>query len=619
MSFHPWSSKSIILLLLLLSILSRPTIQWALTPNPCSLRLLTCSSPNTTTSRITSSSRRRTECHTLPHHITQDHHSYKCSSSSTRLFIKNDSTDVSILRDNDVNSGRDPKPKDNELKIMLQEKIFLGIEPTAEIISIMAIYFVEGALGLARLAQTFFLKDELHLGPAELSALTGLFTLPWTIKPIYGFLSDGLPLFGYRRRSYLILCGLLGALCYIGLGTNFGGYFENNGKDLSTSSITLLQATVASFIVSSGCIAFSDVVADGIVVQKTRDSADPTVAGGLQSLCWGSASIGGLISAYFSGSLLEVMTATNVFAITAILPLLVAVIAFFIQEEPIQTKDTPMTTTKNTLSTSTVIDFQPEMSNLIPSMAVPNANESTASIPDDKNVFQQVQALWQAIQEPKLWKPALFLFLWQSTPTSEGAFLYFMTNDLGMGPEFFGRVRLVTAAASLVGVWGYQKFLRTTSIQKILFWTSVASAPLGLLQLLLITHVNRELGIPDAAFVLGDDVVLAVLGQFAFLPTLVLAAKICPPGIEAVLFATLMSIFNGASAVGTEVGAVLTKQLGVTDTDFSNLALLNVICNVSSLYPLLFIGLLDGIGAKSEAEIEEEEEKIISSSSSSSA
>ena len=64
----------------------------------------------------------------------------------------------------------------------LKEKLFLGIDPSPEVLSIMAIYFVEGALGLARLAQTFFLKDELHLGPAELSALTGLFTLPWTIK-----------------------------------------------------------------------------------------------------------------------------------------------------------------------------------------------------------------------------------------------------------------------------------------------------------------------------------------------------------------------------------------------------------------------------------------------------
>ena len=115
------------------------------------------------------------------------------------------------------------------------------------------------------------------------------------------------------------------------------------------------------------------------------------------------------------------------------------------------------------------------------------------------------------------------------------------------------------------------------------------------------------MGIPDGAFVLGDDVVLAILGELAFLPTLVLAARICPPGVEAVLFATLMSIFNGASTVGTEVGAALTKYLGVTESNFDNLGLLTIICNVSSLWPLLFLGLLDEVGDVSEAEIEEEE------------
>ena len=76
------------------------------------------------------------------------------------------------------------------------------------------------------------------------------------------------------------------AICYAALGSNFGGYF-----DAIESPISVLQATVASLVVSSGCIAFSDVVADGIVVQRTRESDDPKVAGGLQSLCWGSVSL----------------------------------------------------------------------------------------------------------------------------------------------------------------------------------------------------------------------------------------------------------------------------------------------------------------------------------------
>lgn len=56
---------------------------------------------------------------------------------------------------------------------------------------------------------TFF-KDELHLDPASVGILMGVGKMPWVIKPLYGFMSDSIPLWGYRRRSYLVLCGALG-------------------------------------------------------------------------------------------------------------------------------------------------------------------------------------------------------------------------------------------------------------------------------------------------------------------------------------------------------------------------------------------------------------------------
>jgi folate/biopterin transporter len=457
---------------------------------------------------------------------------------------------------------------ESSIRVWLRDNIFLGIDPTPDVIAIATIYFVEGALGLARLAQTFLLKDELHLGPAELSALTGIFTLPWTIKPLYGFLSDGVPLFGYRRRSYLILAGLTGCLSYSLVGHNFWGVLDDDA---------IIPATIACLILSSACIAFSDVVADGIVVQKTRDSNDPKIAGGLQSLCWGSAAIGGLLSAYFSGSLLEVMKPQDIFGITAVLPFVVAAIGFVMEEKRIE---------KGALTVET------------------NPIEGAKA---------QVDALWGAVKQPSIYKPALFLFLWQSTPTSDGAFLFFMTDDLGFGPEFLGRARFITAGASLFGVWIYNQYLKTKPIKDILFWSSIISAPLGLTSLLLITHANRALGIPDGAFILGDDVILSILGEIAFLPTLVLAARLCPPGVEAVLFATLMSINNGAGALGTEIGALLTKVLGVTETNFDNLALLTVICNLTSLYPLFFIGWLDEIGSVSETEMEQEAAILVDS------
>ena len=489
---------------------------------------------------------------------------------------------VALLDDQGYDKAKEKQSKgDGDLL----KTIFLGIDPTPDIIAISAIYFVEGALGLARLAQTFLLKDELHLGPAEMSATMGILALPWTIKPLYGFLSDGFPIFGYRRRSYLILAGAVGFLSYSSLAWGFGGGGGGSGPDIAPNSMAL-TSTIVSLLLSSGAIALADVVADGIVVEKTRDAAsngdDPAIAVGLQSLCWGSAAIGGLISAYISGSLLETMSPREVFGIASFLPLAVGGMSFLIEEEPVNSGS----------------DEYEEIENPFPYDGVVNANDPILSIQE------QASSLWAALRQPSIYKPILFIFLWQATPTSEGAMLYFLTDDIGFGPEFLGRVRLVTAASSLLGVWLYNQYLRRVAIKDVLLWTSLISVPLGLTQLILISHYNRELGIPDGAFVFGDDVVLSILGQIAFLPTLVLAAKLCPPGVEAVLFATLMSIYNGASTVGTEVGAALTKILGVTENDFSNLALLTIICNVSSLFPLVFIGCLDGVGDESQEEME---------------
>ena len=204
-------------------------------------------------------------------------------------------------------------------------------------------------------------------------------------------------------------------------------------------------------------------------------------------------------------------------------------------------------------------------------------------------VKTQLTSLREAFVSNNVWKPALWLFLWQSTPTGEGAFLYFMTNDLNMSAEFLGRVKLVASVASLVGIVVYNKFLKDVAIRDVLYWSSIISGVLGLTQLILINHWNRDFGIPDTLFVFGDDAALTVLGQVAFIPTLVLAAKLCPVGVEGTLFALLMSMYNFAGIVGSEIGALLTKLLGVTSTDFTNLGLLCIICNISSLYPLLFI------------------------------
>lgn len=80
--------------------------------------------------------------------------------------------------------------------------------------------------------------------------------------------------------------------------------------------------------------------------------------------------------------------------------------------------------------------------------------------------------------------------------------------------------------------------------------------------------------------------------QASFMPVLVLAAKLCPQGMEATLFATLMSVSNAGSVSGGLLGAGLTQIFGVTKDNFDHLSLLIIVCNLSSLLPLPLLHLL---------------------------
>ncbi|MBC5794164.1 folate/biopterin family MFS transporter [Sphaerospermopsis sp. LEGE 00249] len=435
-----------------------------------------------------------------------------------------------------IHSSDLPKVKDS-----VGKKILLGNEPKPELIAILAVYFVQGILGLSRLAVSFFLKDELQLSPVEVSALLGIVALPWMIKPLFGFISDGLPIFGYRRRPYLVLSGILGAGAWVSLGTIV------NSSWAATIAIAL----------SSLSVAFSDVIVDSLVVERARVETQAN-AGSLQSLCWGATALGGLITAYFSGLLLEYFSTRTVFLVTALFPLIISVVAWLIAETPIN-KDTIKPQANNLLSTS-----------------------------------NQIKQLGKAITQKAIWIPTAFIFLWQSTPSGEAAFFYFFTNELHFQPEFLGRVHLVTSLASLIGIWIFQRFLKSVLFRVICGWSIVISAALRMTMLILVTHTNRALGIDDQWFSLGDSLILAVMGQIAFMPVMVLAARICPLGIEATLFALLMSIFNLGGAISREFGALIMHWLGITENNFDTLWLLVIITNVIALVPLLFIKFLPG-------------------------
>ena len=449
----------------------------------------------------------------------------------------------------------------------------LGLAPTPELGAIAAVYLAQGGLGLARLALSFLAKDEFGLDPAGAALLAAAGSAPWVAKPLYGFLSDAVPLFGYRRRSYLVGAGLLSAASWAALAS-------------PALVATPLAAAAFSAAASLGTAA-SDVVVDSIVVERARDAPRQT-AGSLQSLCWGAAAVGGIASAYASGAAVAAAGPRPVFAATAAIPLLVVAAAGLIDEERV----------------------------------AGGGPGAPGGPPLGSRLKAQAASLLAALRNPGVAAPALFVFAWQATPTPDAALFYFYTDALGLGPELLGRVRLVGAVASLAGVAAYNAWGKALPLRTVFTGAALAGAALSATQLALVTGASRAAGIPDAAFLLADTAVLAALGQAAFLPVLVLAARVCPPGVEATLFAALMSVLNAGSAVGSAGGGALTAVLGVGvkgggaaaaaagvlattpfGPEWNNLPLLVSLCAAGSLAPLALLSLVpEGVSGGDEGD-----------------
>lgn len=185
----------------------------------------------------------------------------------------------------------------------------------------------------------------------------GVAALPWVIKPVFGLISDSVPLLGFRRRSYLVLSGLLGCGAWLSLGTWVA---------------TPWQAT-AAILAASIAIALSDVIVDSLVVERARQES-ATEMGTLQSLSWAATAVGGILTAYFSGQLLQWFSPRTVFQITAAFPLLMSGVAWAIAEARVTAR------------------------------------------PQLRQTWEHINRVRQAMMQKRIWLPVAFLFLWQATP-----------------------------------------------------------------------------------------------------------------------------------------------------------------------------------------------------------
>ncbi|PON68357.1 Folate-biopterin transporter [Parasponia andersonii] len=410
------------------------------------------------------------------------------------------------------------------------------------VLGVVMVYGISQGFGgaLGRVGTEYYMKDVQKVQPSEAQIYGGITSIPWIVKPLWGLLTDVLPILGYRRRPYFILAGAISAISMLIISLH-----EN------------LHLVLALLFLTAGSagVAIADVTIDACVAQSSI--SHPSLAADLQSLCALSSSIGALMGFSVSGILVHLIGPKGVYGLLAIPAGLVLFVGIVLKE--------------------------PRMANF----QYGQVNQKFLSAGN---------SMWTTLKSPSVWRPCLYMYLSLALSLNILDGMFYWYTDAKDGPGFsqenVGFIFSIGSVGSLLGAVLYQNVLKDHPFRDLLFWTQLLYGLSGMLDLMLVLRLNLKFSIPDYFFVVIDESVSQMIGRLKWMPLLVLSSKLCPPGIEGTFFALLMSIDNIGVLSASWGGGLLLHVLKITRTQFDNLWLAILIRNILRVTPLCLLFLV---------------------------
>ncbi len=274
------------------------------------------------------------------------------------------------------------------------------------------VYVVEGigqTGGLIAQPLNYYLKQAFGWTPVQLTAYLTILNLPWIIKPVYGIVSDFLPLFGYRRKAYLILANAAatGAYCWV-------------------TQITAPSQLIFVLLLTAYAMAISSTLCGAILVENGQKFAASDAFVDQQWLWF---NIAALCSGFLGGQLVERLSPGTALhaaaAIIAVAPLAVVFAGWFLISEP----------------------------------------KSRINLPEMKMTFASLLAVF-TLRE--LWVVGIFLFLYYLNPGFGTVLYYHMTDNLRFSQEYIGILGSISSAGWIAGALLYRRILKGVTAKALL-------------------------------------------------------------------------------------------------------------------------------------------------------
>jgi MFS family permease len=153
--------------------------------------------------------------------------------------------------------------------------------------------------------------------------------------------------------------------------------------------------------------------------------------------------------------------------------------------------------------------------------------------------------------------------------------------------------------ALLLGVWFYVSLMQHWSFRRTFVVTQTLICAFSFFDLLWIRRVNRALGVSDSVWCLfGNELARDFVYKLNQMPFMIYAAKLCPRGTEASMFALFMGLSNFGTTAGGYLGSSLLQAYGgVEAPEFENLETFVMTACLMQATPILMVPYLVPLGS----------------------
>lgn len=279
----------------------------------------------------------------------------------------------------------------------------------------------------------FFMMSGLNLNAAQISSYLAVMMLPWVLKPVFGLVCDFIPLFGYRRKSYVVLANALTAAAF--------GVMACAGT---------LEVVLGSLLLIAVGMSMSTALMVGLAAEQGRSDGKAREYFSDQALWYYSANVVAAIAGGVLCQKLAPLMALHTAAAVALIPVVC-------------------------VSVLSALMIKEERSNV-----------------DLQKMRETLDSLVQAAKTPSLWLVGLFGWFWNFAPAFGVPLYFYESKTLGIPQESIGQLGAWMAGGMVLGAFAYRRLVKNLTVKSQLC-LGVALVTFSTLSYLLLTSFTSAI------------------------------------------------------------------------------------------------------------------------------